>query len=82
MRGEGATLHDAAGERFVDELQPRDAVARAIHRLLVERDEPAVFLDMTAIDPARFPNVVERAARGRARSRHASGSRSRPRATT
>ena len=34
VRGEGATLHDAAGERFVDELEPRDAVARAIHRLL------------------------------------------------
>ena len=58
VRGEGATLHDAAGERFVDELQPRDAVARAIHRLLAETGEPAVFLDMTAIDPARFPNVV------------------------
>jgi L-aspartate oxidase len=58
VRGEGATLHDAAGERFVDELQPRDAVARAIHRLLVERGERAVYLDMTAIDPARFPNVV------------------------
>jgi L-aspartate oxidase len=59
VRGEGATLHDAGGERFVDELQPRDAVARAIHRLLVETGERAVFLDMTAIDPARFPNVVE-----------------------
>jgi L-aspartate oxidase len=58
VRGEGATLHDAAGERFVDELQPRDAVARAIHRLLVETGAPAVYLDMTAIDPARFPNVV------------------------
>ena len=40
VRGEGATLHDAAGERFVDELQPRDAVARAIHRLL-RRDRRA-----------------------------------------
>jgi L-aspartate oxidase len=58
VRGEGATLHDAAGERFVDELQPRDAVARAIHRLLAETGAPAVHLDMTAIDPARFPNVV------------------------
>jgi L-aspartate oxidase len=58
VRGEGATLHDATGERFVDELQPRDAVARAIHRLLVETGAPAVYLDMTAIDPARFPNVV------------------------
>jgi len=58
VRGEGATLHDAAGERFVDELQPRDAVARTIHRLLAETGAPAVYLDMTAIDPARFPNVV------------------------
>ena len=30
IRGEGATLHDAAGERFVDELAPRDEVSRAI----------------------------------------------------
>jgi L-aspartate oxidase len=59
VRGEGATLHDAAGERFVDELQPRDAVARAIHRLLRDTGEPAAYLDMRAIDPARFPNVVE-----------------------
>jgi L-aspartate oxidase len=58
VRGEGATLHDAAGERFIDELQPRDAVARAIHRLLMQTGAPAVFLDMTAVDPARFPNVV------------------------
>jgi L-aspartate oxidase len=58
VRGEGATLHDAAGERFVDELQPRDTVARAIHRLLAETGETAVYLDMTAVDPARFPNVV------------------------
>jgi L-aspartate oxidase len=58
VRGEGATLHDAAGERFVDELEPRDAVARAIHRLLVATGASAVYLDMTAIDPARFPNVV------------------------
>jgi L-aspartate oxidase len=33
-------------------------VARAIHRLLRETGAPSVFLDMTAIDPARFPNVV------------------------
>jgi L-aspartate oxidase len=58
VRGEGATLHDADGERFVDELEPRDAVARAIHRLLAETGAPAVYLDMTGVDPARFPNVV------------------------
>src|SRR4029077_632360 len=36
IRGEGATLHDAAGERFVDELAPRDEVARAIQARLEE----------------------------------------------
>ena len=55
IRGEGATLHDADGERFVDELAPRDAVARAIHKLLVERGEPAVYLDMTAHRPGAVP---------------------------
>jgi L-aspartate oxidase len=58
VRGEGATLHDAAGERFVDELAPRDAVARAIFRVLSESGAPAVHLDMRHVDPGRFPNVV------------------------
>ena len=58
IRGEGATLHDVRGERFVDELAPRDAVARAIFRTLREQDVPAVQLDMRHIDPERFPNVV------------------------
>lgn len=58
IRGEGATLHDAAGERFVEELAPRDEVARAIQQLLDETGARSVGLDMRAIDPARFPNVV------------------------
>jgi L-aspartate oxidase len=58
IRGEGATLHDAHGERFVDELAPRDEVARAIFRTLQAQDTPSVSLDMRHIDPARFPNVV------------------------
>jgi L-aspartate oxidase len=58
IRGEGATLHDANGERFTDELAPRDAVARAIFRTLQAEQTAAVHLDMRQIDPARFPNVV------------------------
>jgi L-aspartate oxidase len=59
IRGEGATLHDpATGERFVDELAPRDEVARAIQQRLRESGERSVGLDMRAIDPAHFPNVV------------------------
>ncbi len=58
VRGEGATLHGPDGERFVDELAPRDEVARAIFRLLRETGAPAAELDMTMIDPGRFPNIV------------------------
>ena len=58
VRGEGARLLDASGERFVDELAPRDEVARAIHRSLAASGATAVSLDMREIDPALFPNVV------------------------
>ena len=58
IRGEGATLHDDTGERFVDELAPRDEVSRAIQTLLAQSGQRSVGLDMRAIDPAHFPNVV------------------------
>jgi L-aspartate oxidase len=58
IRGEGATLHDAGGERFVDELAPRDEVSRAIQTSLRASGERSVGLDMRGIDPALFPNVV------------------------
>jgi L-aspartate oxidase len=58
IRGEGATLHDASGERFVDELAPRDEVTRAIEERLRQTGARSVGLDMRAIDPALFPNVV------------------------
>jgi L-aspartate oxidase len=59
IRGEGATLHDGAGERFVDELAPRDHVARAIRTVMDLRGEPCVYLDMRSVDPGRFPNIIE-----------------------
>jgi len=58
VRGEGATLHGADGERFVDELAPRDAVARAIFNELARTGAASVGLDMRGVDPGRFPNVV------------------------
>ncbi|MBM4420558.1 MAG: FAD-dependent oxidoreductase, partial [Chloroflexi bacterium] len=53
LRGEGATLLDDRGERFVDELAPRDEVARAIFVRGGAR------LDLRAIDRERFPTIVE-----------------------
>jgi L-aspartate oxidase len=58
VRGEGARLLDDAGERFVDELAPRDEVARAIAREMIRSGQTSVGLDMRDVDPALFPNVV------------------------
>jgi L-aspartate oxidase len=60
VRGEGALLLDSAGHRFVDELAPRDEVARAVQRQMRSTGAPSVDLDMRAIDPELFPNVVQR----------------------
>jgi L-aspartate oxidase len=57
VRGEGARLVNGSGERFVDELAPRDEVARAIQAEL--RGEESVFLDMRELALEKFPNIVE-----------------------
>lgn len=59
VRGEGATLLDASGRRFTDELAPRDAVTAAILDRLEADGTSAVELDLRGLDPARFPNVFE-----------------------
>ncbi|MCI4373180.1 MAG: L-aspartate oxidase [Thermoplasmata archaeon] len=68
LRGEGALLRNAKGERFLmrahpdAELAPRDIVARAIRRELDRTGQPTVFLDATAIPAdrlyARFPTIT------------------------
>ena len=52
LRGEGALLVDDHGDRFTDELAPRDVVARAI----AERGHAG--LDLRAIERGRFPGLM------------------------
>jgi L-aspartate oxidase len=59
VRGEGATLLDASGRRFTDELAPRDAVTAAILDRLEADGTSSVELDLRSLDPERFPNVFE-----------------------
>jgi L-aspartate oxidase len=58
VRGEGAKLIGAAGERFVDELAPRDQVALAIQDELAASGAVSVGLDMRGLDIGRFPNIA------------------------
>jgi L-aspartate oxidase len=53
LRGEGAVLVDGEGERFTDELAPRDVVARAVG------ERGTALLDLRAIDRGRFPALME-----------------------
>ncbi|WP_084148412.1 L-aspartate oxidase [Brachybacterium phenoliresistens] len=58
VRGEGALLRDAHGDRFMPridpraELAPRDVVARAIVQVMQAQGGRPVLLDATAIGPA------------------------------
>ncbi|HEY6636744.1 MAG TPA: FAD-dependent oxidoreductase [Solirubrobacterales bacterium] len=57
VRGEGATLLGADGERFTDELAPRDAVTLAVLDQMERDDTDHVLLDMRELSEARFPSV-------------------------
>jgi len=59
VRGEGAILLDGDGERFTDELAPRDAVTAAILEQFAAEGTSEVRLDLRRLDPARFPNIFE-----------------------
>lgn len=60
LRGHGAFLRDGSGERFVDELQPRDIVSRAITAQLHHDGTDHVWLDATVLDrfDERFPTIA------------------------
>jgi L-aspartate oxidase len=68
VRGEGAYLRDAAGERFMlgnhhlAELAPRDVVARGIQQQMAKDQRDHVDLDLRHLDPeevrARFPTIT------------------------
>lgn len=59
VRGEGATLLGAGGERFTDELAPRDVVTLAVLDRMERDRTDHVLLDLRAVSEARFPNIFE-----------------------
>jgi L-aspartate oxidase len=60
LRGHGALLRDAKGDRFVDELLSRDKVSRAITARMAEQATEHVWLDATGLAhfDERFPTIA------------------------
>jgi L-aspartate oxidase len=60
LRGHGALLRDARGDRFVDELAPRDVVSRAMAERMREQGVENLWLDATGLDAfgSRFPTIA------------------------
>ena len=66
VRGEGAKLIDKKGNRFVDELLPRDVVTEAIRKKMEEEGSEFVRLDLTKVKGGEetlnrhFPSIMRR----------------------
>ncbi len=60
LRGHGALLRDEKGDRFVDELLPRDQVSRAMTARMIEQDVDHLWLDATVLEnfDERFPTIA------------------------
>lgn len=64
VRGEGALLYNKNGERFVDELLPRDVVTKAINKQMELDGTDHVWLSLEPIPKetilSHFPNICQR----------------------
>ena len=63
VRGEGALLYDKKGNRFVDELLPRDVVTKAIQEQMKKDGTDHVWLSLEKIPKeiilSHFPNIYQ-----------------------
>lgn len=64
VRGEGARLYDKNGQRFTNELQPRDLLSQAIFAQMEKQDTEYVWEDMRPLGEdailKHFPNIFKR----------------------
>lgn len=64
VRGEGALLYDKNGQRFTEELQPRDLLSQAIYKQMEKDGTDFVWEDMRPLGEKtimeHFPNIYER----------------------
>ena len=64
VRGEGGKLYNINGERFVDELLPRDVVSQAIFKEMKKTNSSYVLLDISFLDAdylkSRFSTIYNK----------------------
>ena len=64
VRGEGGKLYNINGERFVDELLPRDVVSQAIFKEMKKTNSSYVLLDISFLDEdylkSRFSTIYNK----------------------
>ena len=64
VRGEGGKLLNCNGERFVEELLPRDIVSKKIYEEMKKTNSNNVFLDVSFMEKSflqkRFPNIYNK----------------------
>lgn len=56
VRGEGGKLYNINGERFIDELLPRDVVSKAIFKEMKKTNSNYVYLDVSFLDSDYLKN--------------------------
>lgn len=56
VRGEGGKLYNVNGEKFVDELLPRDVVSEAIFKEMKKTNTPYVYLDISFLNSEYLKN--------------------------
>lgn len=56
VRGEGGKLYNINGERFIDELLPRDVVSKAIFKEMKKTNSKYVYLDVSFLDSDYLKN--------------------------
>ena len=56
VRGEGGKLYNVNGEKFVDELLPRDVVSEAIFKEMKKTNTPYVYLDISFLNSKYLKN--------------------------
>lgn len=56
VRGEGGKLYNVNGEKFVDELLPRDVVSKAIFKEMKKTNTPYVYLDISFLNSEYLKN--------------------------